>query len=377
MSGKIASAVLVGLFAFASARPAPASKNFTSPPGFRYPLPNGFPITAPGSPQLKQIEEQALGTLPNGNPPSSLQPASITGLGFIAFNELFEVAFFKELIDNITLNVPGYDHIPDRERTLSILRTSKAQEELHELNGNGAFQKFTGKTIQPCEYNFPVDNFEDAIGLTATFTDVVLGTLPDIQTILSQATPDSGLIRAVGSVIGQEGEQNGFYRNILGKNPAALPFLTASSIDFAFSAINQNFVVPGSCPSLDLLEPTLKIFDLLSLVTPGEEITSSQDSTLEYTFQTTNSTSPPSQNYAQESLYLTYVNQQNVPFSVPIQITGLEDNGAVSFTAPFPGQSQEMNGLTIAALTNCDGPFATVDDVAAATIFGPALIEVN
>jgi hypothetical protein len=35
-----------------------------------------------------------------------------------------------------------------------------------------------------------------------------------------------------------------------------------------------------------------------------------------------------------------------------------------------------MNGLTIAAVTNGAGPFATADAVAQASIFGPGLIEI-
>ena len=48
-----------------------------------------------------------------------------------------------------------------------------------------------------------------------------------------------------------------------------------------------------------------------------------------------------------------------------------------TFEALFPYDQFEMNGLTIAVLTNSAGPFADVDAVAAATVAGPALIEVN
>ena len=95
-------------------------------------------------------------------------------------------------------------------QVLSILNIVLAQEELHELNANGAFKLFTNQTIKPCEYIFPVATFNDSIALASTFTDVVLGTLPDIQTVFAD-NQDNGLIRGVGSVIGQEGEQNGVY----------------------------------------------------------------------------------------------------------------------------------------------------------------------
>lgn len=252
-----------------------------------------------------------------------------------------------------------------------------AQEELHEINANGAFKAFTGNTIQPCEYKFPVDNFHDAIALASTFTDVVLSTLPDIQTIFAENN-DDGLIRGVGSVIGQEGEQNGFYRHLLGKLPSALPFLTGGARDFAFNGILQNFVVPGTCPSLDLLvQSGLTQFNVLKVLTTDfalEDITA--DFSLETGFPASGNSfvakNPPS-----SGNYLTYINQQNKPFSVKIENEQVDqETGAIKFTALFPGKTNDLNGLTIAAVTSSAGPFSSPDDVAAVTLFGPGLIEV-
>ncbi len=36
-----------------------------------------------------------------------------------------------------------------------------------------------------------------------------------------------------------------------------------------------------------------------------------------------------------------------------------------------------VNGLTIAVITNSAGPFSSADEVAAATLFGPGLVEIN
>lgn len=199
-------------------------------------FPSPFPNVVKDSPQQTSIEEAALGTLPSGNPPPPTpKEDSLISLGFIAFNELFEVAFFTELIGNITSHKMGYNKIANVEEVLRVLKVVQAQEELHELNANGAFKTFTGNSIEPCKYDFPVDTFEDAIALASTFTDVVLSTLPDIQTIFALQN-DTGLIRGVGSVIGQEGEQNGFYHQILGQVPPQLPFLTGGARDFAFNA---------------------------------------------------------------------------------------------------------------------------------------------
>ncbi|EME44599.1 hypothetical protein DOTSEDRAFT_80269 [Dothistroma septosporum NZE10] len=303
------------------------------------------------------------------------QPDSLTSLGFVAFNELFEVAFFSEFINNITTSAPGFGEGDlvllgqNKDDILKILKTVLAQEELHELNANGAFERFTGQKIEPCQYVFPVSNFRDAIRLASAFTDVVLGTLPDIQTIFANDN-DNGLIRGVGS--------NGFYRQILGKNPSAVPFLTASARDFAFSAVNQNSIVPGSCRSLDILEQGgLKIFDVLTVVEgPAEFDPKNQDIKFAFKTSQTNVPGPKAKTLIAQQNFLTYVNQQNAPVSVPIENQNIGDDGIINFTAQFPGADNEMNGLTIAAVTT-GSDFVDVDAVANATLFGPALIEIE
>ena len=375
MHSKISSACLVGfscLSTIASAAP------------FSFPLSNGFPNIANPSSQLTAIEDQAHGTLPNGPPPPSITTDTETSLELIAFNEIFEVAFFTELLANITNNVSGYEIADSNERNSVITEITAvvAQEELHALNANGALAHFNVNPIQACEYNFPVSDFSSAIALASTFTDVVLGTLGDIATLLGQ-DGDSGLIRGIASVIGQEGEQNGFYRDLLGKLPSALPFLTASARPFAFSALNQMFVVPGSCPNIG--EINLPIFLPLTVVTPNIQPVSQ---TLQFSVAV-NSThgGPPSGGWSSgkggapsassySSLSLVYINQQNLPIVEAITDVSIKGN-TVTFDADFPFDQYLMNGLTIAAVTKTAGPFASVDAVAADTIFGPGLIEIN
>ena len=385
------SSVVPSASASASVLPSYASSGFAAPTGiytnsskgFMFPLSNGFPDIKNPSAQLNKIQQQAGGTLPNGTPPPSISGDSAVSLGFVAFNELSEVAFFSELIQNITVNKPGFtaEDIPiDQDLALRTLKVVLAQEELHELNANTAFNKFTGKTILPCTYRFPVNNFIEAIALASTFTDVVLGTLPDIQTLFA-TSGDNGLIRGVGSVIGQEGEQNGFYRSILGKVPSQLPFLTGSARDFAFSAILQNFVVPGSCPSQSLLEQGvnggagLTEFGILNVLTKDLSL---EDVKADFSIQVVDGSNTKDyyESHKSDKLFVTYINQQNVPVSEPIEDVTFSD-GAIHFKALFPGQSQFLNGLTIAAVTTSDGPFTSPDDVADVTLFGPGLIEIN
>lgn len=421
-SNTLSTAALLGLATVGSSMPHQrdqSSSDSNAPPAaqwggsdsvFKFPLANGFPNIANPSDQLNQIQQDARGTLPKAAPnapaPATPQPDSLTSLGFIAFNELFEVAFFTELFNNVTTGASGFREGDllgqDKAKILGILKIVIAQEELHELNANGAFQKFTGQMIQPCQYNFPVSNFNQSISLASTFTDVVLGTLPDIQTLFANAN-DNALIRGVGSVIGQEGEQNGFYRDILGKNPSALPFLTASARDFAFSAIVQNFVVPGSCSSsLDILQRGgLTIFDILTVVNPpttpmnqkvmfrlktfSQKMEFSGEAAADVVSSHDNSTTSPHQQ--PDNLFLTYINQLNAPISVPIEdAKKIDDNhnddnddhssSTIQFSANFPGADNLMNGLTIAAVTK-GKDFVDVGAVANNTLFGPGLIEIN
>ncbi|KAK5206181.1 hypothetical protein LTR41_008050 [Exophiala xenobiotica] len=347
--------------------PSPASQG-SNP--FKFPLQNGFPNIQNPSTALTQIEQQAHGLLPNGPPPPSAPAADdLTSLRLIAFNELFEVAYFTELLANVTNNLPGYQFQDQNQKqtVIEALTAIQAQEELHQLNANGALAHFNAGPIQPCLYNAPVDNFQDAIALASTFTDVVLGTLGDVQVHFGQ-NGDAGLIRGVAAVIGQEGEQNGFFRELLGEIPSQAPFLTASAREFAFSALNQNFVVPGSCPNANTI--ALPIFGALALETPQVQ---AQDQQLQFSFQ---AAGQYSQYASGQGLSLVYINQQNVPVVVPIQ--GAQNNGGkVTFSANFPFSENLMFGLTIAAVTSNAGPFVDVDAVAKATLFGPALIEIQ
>lgn len=156
-----------------------------------------------------------------------------------------------------------------------------------------------------------------------------------------------------------------------------------------FNAILQNFVVPGSCPNVDLLIASqngkgfgLRKIDTLTLDTAESELSTAADSTAHFSVSTTNTglgnsflERTPSNN---SGMWLTYMNQQNSPFSIKIdEMTG--EAGPLKFSASFPGKTHDLNGLTIAAVTRSDftGKMMSPDDVAADALFGPALIENN
>jgi len=244
------------------------------------------------------------------------------------------------------------------------LTDKKQQETEHALTANGALAKANATQIQPCNYTVPVSSFNDSILLAQTFTDVVLGTLPEAQALFAaDGGQESALVPLFGSVIGQEGEQVGWFRTLQIKIPSAAPFLTGGNPAFAFSALSQ-FIVPGSCPNINVLGMTA--FPPLTLVTAPKD----QNSTAAFSITRTV--------FAQAgNSSIVYLSGQNLPVSVPITGVAVKGN-TTTFSASFPFDEGFARGLTIAALVKgTSGNFSSAAAVANATIAGPALIEID
>ncbi|KAL9621490.1 MAG: hypothetical protein Q9160_004020 [Pyrenula sp. 1 TL-2023] len=318
---------------------------------------------------LNNIQQQALGTYPNSDAPATLQPSSCTAFQVIAFNEIHEVAFFTELLAKISAPHPGqFDiHNPKKkELAIKTITAIIAQEELHAINAQTVLAKVCKlPIIQPCTYQYTYNSFDEAIALASTFTDVVLGTLSDTQGLFA-TNKDNGVIPLVGSVIGQEGEQDGYFRSLLGKVPSALPFLTGGSGRFAFSAINQNFVVPRSCPQDNF--NTIKVPALGKLVLDEKSAPAVSACKQTLSFKLTDTAVKPVNDCS--GLSIVYINQQNKPVVRPLSKTCQAE-------FPYDKDTMAFNGLTLAAVTPSAGPFKDPDAVAAAATFGPALIEVG
>lgn len=192
----------------------------------------------------------------------------------------------------------------------------------------------------------------------------MLGTLQDVVERFAVGR-DFGLARTIASVIGQEGEQQGWYRVLQGKIPSELPFLTTSDLNFAFTAI-QEFVVPGSCPNIN--EIPLRTFEPLNILTPPGAATQ----TIRVSFMDDDHNDKDEK----APLWMTYINQLNLPIVEPLEIVSRNDSYVVA-EAVFPYDENEMNGLTIAAVTKSRGPFGNAGTVAKWTLAGPGLIIVN
>lgn len=250
---------------------------------------------------------------------------------------------------------------------------------MHGLTADSALQSQKAETIKPCHYKFPSTTFEEAITFAATFTDVVLGTLQDVVQVFAQNN-DDGLARLVASVIGQEGEQDGFFRLVenMAKIPSQLPFLTTSTRDFAFSSLEQGVIV--SCPNDQVLKEKLKLFGVLNLLTTnvGPKAQNLQFSfdlkSLESSNLKETSAYQPSYDWSQVSLV--YINQQNTPVVEKLQNAKVQGS-VITFDAWFPYEEHMLNGLSIAAVTRTSGPFANASAVADDTLFAPAFIDFN
>jgi hypothetical protein len=73
-----------------------------------FPLANGFPNL--NATALQKVFSIAGGTAPNGPLPTSLTLTGAKTFQVIALNEFFEVAYFTELLFNITSGVQGYEN---------------------------------------------------------------------------------------------------------------------------------------------------------------------------------------------------------------------------------------------------------------------------
>ena len=92
---------------------------------FSFPLPNGFPF--PGEAALEELYTTAGGNFTNMPLAPKFDSDSLTSWKLQAFNEFMEVAFFTQLIANITDGVPGYKlHPESKDYILNTLKTIQA-----------------------------------------------------------------------------------------------------------------------------------------------------------------------------------------------------------------------------------------------------------
>lgn len=250
----------------------------------------------------------------------------------------------------------------------------KQQEELHAVGAVNTLQAANAFVPTPCKYEFPFDTLEKSIALAETFTAVVLGALQDATVTFAADPALINAVRVVASIVGQEGEQNGFYRHFLGYVPSEKPFLTFVPGAYAWSIL-QLGVVPGSCP-YDLAEIDLPIFPGLEVNGDTVAVIEPVDQTL--TFRADLKDFAAAEEYigcGADKIFLTYTAGQELPFSVEVE--DLEwDGTVVTFKAFFPYEEHVMGGFSHAAITTCKD-IESRDYVVENTLAAPAVIQVK
>jgi len=269
------------------------------------------------------------------------------------------------LLNNVKNDAAGYTSFPyglTKDFVVESLTAILHQEELHYIGVNAALATAGQTTIAPCKYNIPVNSFESAIALANTFTDVVLSVLPLAQSAFgADGGDEAGLVQLFGSVLAQESEQNGWYRVVQGKIPAPAPFLTTSGASFAFTFL-QGVIQPG-CAGVELVSKSVPTYK--SLKSLGTLSTADVNTKFE-------AGGPISE--TEHMVY--YLSGQNAP--QPANIYAVESGSQSStFKAMFPFASAGFaKGLTVAAVVK-KGKYTTAAEVAANTIYGPGIIEVD
>jgi hypothetical protein len=375
-------AVALAASSLVSAAPTQHSRGHSSKV-LQLPLGDGFPDPSPD--QVKEIQNNAFGTLSNLPPPQKLTPDTLTSLRLVQFNENFESFYFanflKKLDDPHFLRTLGQLKGVTKESLKNAIASILAVEELHATNARNAL-KNVGKVdpIKACKYKFPVDDVKSAVELAIRFTDVTMGTLQDV--IFSAATAgDAGFTVGVAASTGDEGEQVGGFRTWLGLRSQSQPFMTRSVRDYAFSLLHD-FIVPGTCPNEDDID--LTIFQPLTADDPKArnqdiEFTFSLKPTRkvskgEKTLKTDDFKAKYNKGSNWKKLSITYFNGQNI-ITEPVKSFHIKGD-EVTVKAFFPQEDNNIFGLALAVLTVGD-KFTSAAAVKEATLFGPAPLEVQ
>lgn len=139
--------------------------------------------------------------------------------------------------------------------------------------------------------------------------------------------------------------------------------MTGGAPQFAYTAISQ-FIVNGSCPNIQVIG--LTAFPALTVETTPEAKNSTQLFSVNGLVSAGNAS-------------IAYISGQNLPVTVPIaNVNYNQASGKSYFFSEFPYDAGFARGLTIGALVKgSNATFNSSSAVAAATLYGPALIEVD
>ncbi|KAK4495693.1 hypothetical protein PRZ48_012961 [Zasmidium cellare] len=363
-----------------AALPAPAATPSAAPNQDQFPINDGFPN--PSNDQLQKIFRGARGTLPN-TPIPKFHPDTFKSLQIIATNEQIEVSLYEICLLKIKNGTFGPENFVNADHRQFVIDTFEAfyqQEEVHALIGQGGLQANGQQPISPSQYQLKTDTYQDCLTTANILGDNVLGTS---QGVINQAIAagDGGLAAQLDSLIAQEGQQSGFLRSemvVNGKHnriPGAMPAYTASTREFLFSLLEQNFIKPGT----DKNKIDLPVF--LSLSVQNQNI-NPVDQTLSYKVNLKTKTGNnykfiSNVNWDSKNLYLAYISGQNSPFYEPIKNVKMDSKRQIlTFDADFPAYTNIINAFAVGALVSGNNA-TTAQEVTSNTVAGPATIELT
>ncbi|ODM20626.1 hypothetical protein SI65_03679 [Aspergillus cristatus] len=286
------------------------------------PLKDGYPVIS-NKTTLADVEQLAGGHAGTYPPAPTLDVDDRTSWAVLAFSSLSTIAFYNELIANITNHVPGYDVSPTM-----------------------------------------ITDFESAIDYAIQLSYISIGHIPDMvqHTANNLGTGGANIIFNVAGWSSVYGQQNGWFWSLLGKSPSVQPVSTPAPRDFLYSLIYQTSVVPGSCPDASL---PVQRYEPLILITENVK-----DALIKFEFIN------KAKIDAGSNHSMVYLNGNIAPLTVPFNVSSNHDD-KVKITADFPHDKWNMDGLTLVSVVKGTGNFSFPIDVANATLFGPALIVYN
>ncbi|KAL8635709.1 MAG: hypothetical protein Q9226_009325, partial [Calogaya cf. arnoldii] len=296
------------------------------------------------------------------------------------------VAFFNELLTNLTTDVPGYranDTFPlDRALLIKNIEAIKNQEELHAIAVNAFLVSAKQQPISPCQYRFPVTNFKNAMFFAQVFTDLALSTIPAVQLLFAR---DGGTasrnVLTLGSILGQEGQQDGYFRSTQQETASAAPFLTGGTASIAYNALIK-LIVEDSCPQplsdigLPRWGPT-GAFNQIYINNGNDRPEESFPLWISANPEVTNGSLPWSTFQFGDPASMIFLSGQNIITVPATDYRHYGGNPVDNFRTEFPFDKGFANGLTIAILARGNQSFATANAAAEAAILGPVLIEMN
>ncbi|KAH7321154.1 hypothetical protein B0I35DRAFT_450627 [Stachybotrys elegans] len=342
---------------------------------FTVPSENGFPT--PNEDQLRTIQLDAEGRLPDRPYPTSLSSDVVALYQVYTFLEQATSGFFAQMWNNVTNNDPGYEIFvaEDRNVILEVIDTAIAQEQVRALRGMSILSAAGAYVPEPCVYGTNAATYIDAVDTSQTLLTLATGFQQNLAKVLAREEQYE-LLQQEMSIAGPIGEESGFFRANLFRLPNEGPFTTYVPAVFMWSYIRAFGLLGGGHCDWDLNTIAMPV---VADLRPGGRrrlFVPAEDQDLLFQVDWNQVTAPGAGAYVGgdgSGLYLTWIVGQLEPFSV--SVNNVTWNGRLmTFFASFPFTENVMSGTSIAALTTTN-TFDSVEDIVDSALAGPGIVQ--